>query len=243
MNTATRRSWAVWGVAVFAYAVAVFQRTSLAVAADLATSRFHIGASVLSLFAVLQLVMYAAMQIPVGVLVDRLGSRAMIALGGGVMAGGQLLLSLADAPGPAVAARVLVGVGDAMTFIAVLRIIPAWFPTRQVPLVTQLTGLLGQLGQVASTIPLVALLAGPGWTASYLGAAAVGVLTAILVVLAVRNRPARRPARPDARPAGGRRSGTSGPPSCSRAPGWACGRTSAPSSPAWCSPCCGGSRS
>ena len=198
MNIATRRSWAVWGVAVFAYAVAVFQRTSLAVAADLATSRFHIGASVLSLFAVLQLVMYAAMQIPVGVLVDRIGSRAMIALGGGVMAGGQLLLSLAHEPGPAVAARVLVGVGDAMTFIAVLRIIPAWFPTRQVPLVTQLTGLLGQLGQVASTIPLVALLAGPGWTASYLGAAAVGLLTAILVVLAVRNRPAGTPPAPTA---------------------------------------------
>jgi MFS family permease len=181
-----------------AYAVAVFQRTSLAVAAEQATTRFGIGASVLSLFAVLQLLMYAAMQIPVGVLVDRLGSRFMIALGAAVMAAGQLLLSVADEPGEAVAARVLVGVGDAMTFISVLRIIPAWFPIRQVPLITQLTGLLGQLGQVASTIPLVALLAGPGWTASYAGAAAVGVLTGILVLLAVRDRPPGAPVRPPA---------------------------------------------
>ena len=51
-------------------------------------------------------------------------------------------------------AGVLVGTGDAMTFICVLRLIPAWFSVSQVPVITQLTGLLGQAGQVASTIPL-----------------------------------------------------------------------------------------
>ena len=86
--TATRRSWAVWGVAVTAYAGAVFQRTSLAVAAEDATARFGVSASVLSLFAVVQLITYAAMQIPVGVLVDRFGSRIMIAGGAAVMAAG-----------------------------------------------------------------------------------------------------------------------------------------------------------
>jgi MFS transporter len=81
-----------------------------------------------------------------------------------------------------------------MTFISVLRIIPAWFPARQVPLVTQLTGQAGQLGQVASTIPLVAALAGPGWTATYLGAAALGVLACVLVLAALRDRPPGVPA-------------------------------------------------
>lgn len=139
-----RRSYLVWGVAVFAYAVAVFQRTSLGVAAAPATERFHIGASVLSSFAVLQLVTYAGMQIPVGILVDRLGSRRMIAIGALIMALGQALMSVATEPAGAVVARVLVGGGDAMTFISVLRLIPAWFPARRVPLITQLTGLLGQ---------------------------------------------------------------------------------------------------
>ena len=71
--------------------------------------------------------------------------------------------------GGAVLARILVGAGDAMTFISVLRLIPAWFPARRVPLITQLTGQLGQLGQVASTIPLVAALAGPGLDAGLPG--------------------------------------------------------------------------
>jgi MFS family permease len=189
----SRRSWIVWGVAVVAYAVAIFQRTSLGVAAGPAQERFGIGASVLSTLSVMQLVVYAAMQIPVGVLVDRFGSRLLIAAGAVLMAVGQASLALATHPGAAILARVIVGAGDAMTFISVLRIIPAWFPARRVPMVTQLTGQLGQFGQVASTIPLVAALAGPGWTPAYLGAAALGVLTSILVLLAVRDRPAGTP--------------------------------------------------
>jgi len=190
----SRRSWSIWGVAVAAYAVAIFQRTSLGVAAGPAQERFGIGASVLSTLAVMQLVVYAAMQIPVGVLVDRFGSRLLIAAGALLMAVGQATLALATHPGTAILARVIVGAGDAMTFISVLRIIPAWFPPRRVPLVTQLTGQLGQLGQVASTIPLVAALAGPGWTPAYLGAGAVGVLAMILVLLVMRDRPEGMPA-------------------------------------------------
>jgi nitrate/nitrite transporter NarK len=181
-------------VAVLAYAVAIFQRTSLGVAAGPAQQRFGIGASMLSTFAVMQLVVYAAMQIPVGVLVDRFGSRRLIAGGALLMAVGQATLALATEPSTAVLARIIVGAGDAMTFISVLRIIPAWFPPHRVPLVTQLTGQVGQLGQVASTIPLVAALAGPGWSPAYLGAAALGVLTSILVLLALQDRPAGTPA-------------------------------------------------
>ncbi|GAA1433282.1 MFS transporter [Microlunatus lacustris] len=194
MPTSTsRRSWSVWGVAVAAYAVAIFQRTSLGVAAAPATERFGIGASVLSTFVVLQLVVYATMQIPVGILVDRFGSRLLLVSGALLMAVGQTTMALADRPGTAVLARVVVGAGDAMTFISVLRVIPAWFPARRVPLVTQLTGQVGQLGQVASTIPLAAALAGPGWTPAYLGAAGVGVLAAVAVLLAVRDRPLGTP--------------------------------------------------
>ena len=193
MPTPSSRSWSIWGIAVVAYAVAIFQRTSLGVAAGPATERFGIGASVLSSFAVLQLVTYAALQIPVGVLVDRFGSRRMVAAGALLMAVGQVALALATEPAAALLARVLVGAGDAMTFISVLRVIPAWFPPRRVPLVTQLTGQLGQLGQVGSTIPLVAALAGPGWTPAYLGAAALGVLTAVLVLAALRDRPPGTP--------------------------------------------------
>ena len=191
--TSSRRAWLVWAVAVTAYAVAILQRTSLGVAVAPATMRFHVGASVLSTFAVVQLATYALLQVPVGVLVDRWGSRVMVASGAAVMAVGQATLSLATDPAGALVARLLVGAGDAMTFVSVLRLIPAWFPPRRTPLMTQLTGQLGQLGQVVSTIPLVAVLTGYGWTTAYLGAAAIGVLVAVLVLVVVRDTPDARP--------------------------------------------------
>jgi MFS family permease len=183
------RAYAAWLVALTAYAVAVFHRGSLGVAAVDAQERFSAGASAISLFLVLQLAVYAALQVPVGVALDRFGSRRMILCGAVTMAAGQLVLALATDVPTAVAARVLVGAGDAMTFISVLRVIGMWFPGSTVPLITQLTGILGQLGSIAAAYPLVSLLHGTSWRTTFLGAAATGVLVAVLVLLALRDAP------------------------------------------------------
>jgi MFS family permease len=184
-----RRAWALWGVAVGAYAVAVFNRGSLGVASLQAQHRFHASATELSLFAVLQLAVYAAMQIPVGVLLDRLGTRKLVVTGAIVMGAGQLVLALAHSVGLAVVARVLVGAGDAMTFISVLRLVGLWFAPRHIPVVTQLTGVLGQVGQIAAALPLVALLHSAGWTPTFVGAAALSAVAAIAVTATVRDAP------------------------------------------------------
>jgi MFS family permease len=183
------RAYAVWLVALGAYAVAVFHRASLGVAGVEAQERFSAGASAISLFLVVQLAVYAALQVPVGVALDRFGSRRMILAGALTMAAGQLVLALATDVPTAVAARVLVGAGDAMTFISVLRVISLWFPGRTVPLITQLTGILGQLGSIVAAYPLVALLHGTSWRATFLGAAATGVVVAVLVLVALRDAP------------------------------------------------------
>jgi MFS family permease len=185
-----RRVYAVWVIGLIAYAVAVFHRSSLGVLAVQAQERFDTGPSVVSLFLVLQLAVYAALQIPVGLAVDRLGSRRMIVAGALTMALGQLALALAPDVPTAVGARVLIGAGDAMTFISVLRIIPAWFPAARVPLITQLTGILGQIGQVVAAYPLVTVLQMSSWQAAFTGAAAVGGLVALLVAVAFRDAPA-----------------------------------------------------
>ncbi|WP_336921068.1 MFS transporter [Aquipuribacter sp. SD81] len=181
--------WLVWGTGLLAYVVAVMHRTSLGVAGVEAQERFGASASALASLAVVQLLVYAGLQVPVGVLLDRFGSRRLLVTGALVMSAGQLVLALATSTAPAVAGRLLVGVGDAMTFISLLRLVPAWFPARRVPLLTQLSGIVGQTGQVLSAVPLVLLLHGPGWTAAFASAAATGVLAAVLVLVAVRDSP------------------------------------------------------
>ncbi|MCW2581984.1 MAG: major facilitator superfamily 1 [Klenkia sp.] len=192
----SRRAYTVWVVGLAAYAVAVFHRGSLGVTAVDAQERFSAGASAVSLFLVLQLVVYAGLQVPVGIALDRFGSRALVALGALTMAAGQVLLAVATDVPTAVAARVLVGAGDAMTFISVLRVVSLWFSGPTVPVITQLTGIFGQVGQIAAAYPLVLALHHTSWTATFLGAGAVGVLMAVLVVVFLADSPPGTPVAP-----------------------------------------------
>jgi nitrate/nitrite transporter NarK len=185
----------MWGLGVAAYAVAVFQRGSLAVSGLAFQHRFHAGAADLSLLAVLQLLVYAAMQVPVGLLLDRLGSRTLIAAGALLMGAGQVVMAFSHQVPEAVAARVMVGAGDAMTFISALRVVGAWFPSRRIPVITQLTGILGQLGQVVAAYPLVGLLRSAGWSASFAGAAAASGVVSLVVLAGLRETPEGRAGR------------------------------------------------
>ncbi|WP_395103419.1 nitrate/nitrite transporter [Actinomadura sp. SCN-SB] len=193
-----RLAWVLWAVGVLAYIVAILHRTSFGVAGLAAADRFGASAGILASFTVLQLLVYAALQVPVGLLLDRLGPRRMVAGGALLMAAGQAILAVSTDLGTAIAARVLVGAGDAMTFISVLGVVTRWFAPKRIPVVTQLTGLLGQLGQVLSAVPLAALLHGPGWTAAFGSAASLGVLAAVLALAVLRDGPPRAATRPDA---------------------------------------------
>jgi len=184
-----RRAYLVWGTGVVAYVVAVLNRSSLGVAGLEAGERFGASASVLASFVVVQLLVYAGLQLPVGLVLDRLGPRRLIAAGAVLMALGQLTLALVTTTGPALGARALIGAGDALTFVSVARLVPAWFPPRRVPLLTQLTGILGQLGQVLSAVPLVLLLHGPGWRTAFGSAAVLGIVVAVAVLVLVRDAP------------------------------------------------------
>src|SRR4051812_50159330 len=71
----------VWGFAAGLYFVAVFHRMVLGVAALEAERRYHVGAGALSAFTAIQLGVYLAMQVPVGLAADRIGPRRSLAAG------------------------------------------------------------------------------------------------------------------------------------------------------------------
>ncbi len=70
-----------------------------------------------------------------------------------------------------------------------LRLVPHWFAPRQVPLLTQLTGICGQLGQVLSAVPFLAVLTGAGWATAYGSVAALGALVMVLAFAMVKDTP------------------------------------------------------
>ncbi|CAM3330820.1 MFS transporter [Nocardioides dubius] len=183
------RAFVVWALALAVYVMAVFHRTSLGVAGLLATDRFEISNSELAAFTVLQLLVYAAMQVPVGVMLDRYGPRVLLVAGGVLMSLGQLAFAVVEGFGPALVARGVVGAGDAMIFASVIRLANWWFTPRQVPMVVQVTGMVGQLGSVLASVPLTLLLREYGWSRTFATAATVGLVILIGVLLVVRDSP------------------------------------------------------
>ncbi|MGW1912180.1 MFS transporter [Streptomyces sp. NPDC002076] len=184
-----RRAVTVWSIGVAVYFVAVIFRTSLGVAGLDAADRFHVNASALSTFSILQLLVYAGMQIPVGLLVDRLGTKRVLSIGAVLFTAGQLGFAFSPSYGTALASRALLGCGDAMTFISVLRLGTRWFPARRGPLVAQLAGLVGMGGNLVSTLVLARLLHGIGWTPAFAGSALAGVLVLVLTLLFLKDHP------------------------------------------------------
>ncbi|MGS2589020.1 MFS transporter [Streptomyces hebeiensis] len=183
-----RAAW-IWGIGVTVYFVAVIFRTSLGVAGLDAADRFDVNASALSTFSILQLLVYAGMQIPVGLLVDRLGTKKVLTIGIVLFTVGQLGFAFSPSYGMALVSRALLGCGDAMTFISVLRLGTRWFPARRGPMIAQFAGLIGMAGNLVSTIVISRTLHGLGWTATFAGSALAGAFVLVLALLFLKDHP------------------------------------------------------
>lgn len=186
------KAWLIWSVGVAAYVLAITNRTSLGAVGVDAADRFMADASTLALFAVVQLAVYGGMQIPIGILLDRYGSRPIMTVGMLLMAVGQLTMALSPSIGIAIVARILLGAGDAAVFPAVLRLVATWFPAQRGPVMVQFTGIIGQAGQLVALVPLAALLHATSWTITFGSNAGLGVLFTVLVAVVIRNRPPER---------------------------------------------------
>lgn len=184
--------WIVWGIGAGVYVLAVFHRTSLGVAGPMAEARFSLGAAQLSTFVMLQLGIYALMQVPTGILVDRFGPRKMLLAATTTMGLAQMAFAVVDTYPLALVARGLLGCGDAMTYISVLRLAAAWFPARRYPVLTAYTGLLGSVGNLIATLPLTALLTHVGWTPTFLVAGALSLGYGLLLLRSATRTPLRQ---------------------------------------------------
>ena len=176
-----RVAWTGWLLAAAVYLLAVLHRTSLGVAGLLAEQRFGITPAQLSVFIFLQLGVYAAMQVPTGVLVDRYGPRRLLLTAALLMGSAQLLFSAVPSYPAALLARALLGCGDALTFVSVLRFAATHFSPRRYPVLVALTGMVGTAGNILATLPLAVALHRLGWTVGFGGAAALSLLAALAV--------------------------------------------------------------
>ncbi len=184
-----RLRWTAFGVVGLAYVLSFFHRFAPAAIAGDLQQTFQASGAQLGGLAATYFYIYMLMQIPTGVLVDTLGARRVVTMGGVVAGVGSILFGLADTLWGASIGRLLVGLGVSVTFISLLKLNASWFQDRHFASMTGASILLGNMGSLLAAAPLAWALGLVSWRIIFV---AVGVLSLLLAVLAwglVRNQP------------------------------------------------------
>jgi sugar phosphate permease len=175
-------------VLILAYGMSQFFRAFMAVLAP--TLTVETGASVeqLATASGVWFLTFAAMQIPIGEALDRIGPKltasVLFAVGG---AGGAALFSMATAPWHITAAMGLIGIGCAPVLMASYFIFARTYsPAVFASLAAMMVG-LGSLGNIMSSAPLAWAVEAFGWRPTVLGLAVLTLTIALLILAIVKN--------------------------------------------------------
>jgi MFS family permease len=179
----------VWAVPAFLFLVAFFHRAAPGVVAKELMQAFGATGAIVGFLSATYFYAYAALMIPAGVVIDRLGVRRVGAAGGTLMAAGTLLMAGAPGQGTLFAGRFLVGAGAAVTFVGALKIAASWFPPSYFGTLSAVTATIGVVGGLIGTAPLAWLAAALGWRRAFLVVALATLAGAALCLALVREHP------------------------------------------------------
>ena len=181
-------------VLTFAYILSQFFRTSLAVIAPDISTDLALAPEDLSLLSSVWFIAFAAMQLPVGIALDRYGIRQIVAPLGLVTAMGALMLAVAPNLQVGIVAQGLIGVGCAPVYMGTLVLLTRWYDAARFATLASIVLALGSLGNLTGTAPLAWLSGCLGWRSAILIVAAIVAVATILVWLFVRDTPDGKPA-------------------------------------------------
>lgn len=186
----TKRRWIIFAALAIAYALVSVHRLSTAVLAEQLTAAFDTSGAALGTLHAAFFYIYAAMQLPAGVVADRTGSRLAVTAGTAVMSVGALLFSAADSYLVAFLARTLVGFGGSLLFIAILRFLANWYRPGEFARMSGATIAVAGFGGILATRPLAEVVTALGWRETLLGLGVVGFALAVLAYVLARDSPA-----------------------------------------------------
>jgi len=186
-----RLRWTAFVIVGLAYVLSFFHRFAPAAISSDLQETFQTSAAALGGLAATYFYVYTVMQIPTGILVDTLGPRRVVAIGGVIAGIGSVLFGTADTLTAASVGRLLVGLGVSVTFISMLKLNAAWFHDRHFATMTGATILLGNAGSMLAAAPLAWVLTYVSWRTAFVSVGVFSLLLAVLAWLLVRDHPGK----------------------------------------------------
>ncbi|MBX9976975.1 MAG: MFS transporter [Alphaproteobacteria bacterium] len=182
------KSWLIWGTAALFYLYEYILRVSPSVMTNQLMQDFGVTSAALGVLASFYYYAYTPLQIPCGVIVDRLGVRRVISLSALFCAMGSVIFSQSESLLWAQLGRMLMGAGSACAYLSTAKIAAEWFPPKKFAIITSTTMGIGLIGATFGGKPFAIVVNAYGWRDAMFMAAVVGAGVALAAWLIIRDR-------------------------------------------------------
>ncbi len=189
MDLTTRRPWVVFIITCQLFVLSQFYRSSVAVISPWLIEELSLRASQLGAMSAAFFYSFSATQIPIGILLDRVGARRSMTILSLLAVAGSLIFAWSDSYPGLVAGRVLLGVGMACNLMGTLKLLTVWFPPDRFATLTTLVVSIGTAGNLLASTPLVLLSQAAGWRMTFVLFAAINLALTILFFFLVSDHP------------------------------------------------------
>jgi sugar phosphate permease len=189
MRGTMSRRWAIFAVTSLSFFLSQFYRASNAVIAPQLANDLCLDTQGLGLISASFFYAFALTQIPISLLLDKVGPRRMMTVLSLLGTLGAFVFSSADSLTIGVVGRVFLGVGMACHLMGTLKLLTVWFGPLRFATLSGIVFSIGTVGNMAATIPLVFLVQLMGWRMTFVLIGGVNLLISLVLYLVLRDRP------------------------------------------------------
>lgn len=185
----SRFRWVIFVSVLLTYLLMSSQRTAPGLITEQVMRDFHVTATTIGLLTSMQFFVYTSLQIPMGILADRIGPNFFLIIGAIVTGLGTIIYSLGTHEFVLFFARILTGIGDATIWVNLVLILSEWFKVKEFVRLIGLAGMTGSLGFLLATVPFSAWIDLLGWRAAFFSAGIALCLSGILLYIVLVKKP------------------------------------------------------
>jgi len=183
------RRWLIFIIASSLFFLSQFYRVSNAVIAPQLLADLSIDTRGLGLISASFFYAFALTQVPISLLLDKIGPRKMMTTLSAIGIFGAVIFSGADSLTFGLAGRVLLGIGMSCNLMGSYKLLTLWFSPRTFATLAGLVVALGAAGSMVATTPLVVMVEQMGWRSSFQLNAVINLILTLLFYMIVRDRP------------------------------------------------------
>lgn len=179
----------VWGLAAIFYFYELMLLVSPSVMHNDLMLAFNTGAEQLGNLAAFYYYAYAAMQIPVGLLMDKYGPRILLTIASLFCCLGSIIFGTATELWMAELGRFVMGIGGSFAVVGCLKLASLWFPVNRFALLTGLMVAIGMMGGVLGEGPVAKLVMLYGWRHTVFLGAGLGAVLSVIIWFVISDLP------------------------------------------------------